>query len=282
MDILTKICVVVLVLLVIVAVPVFTTQATMTPAWKKLFRQEEQRRQLSDQAYRNQSVVSNRLQHELGVEKTLREKQARDLSVSLLKAQGDLEKERQKVANLGRKIDAITSRMTELSVGQKEFLARTERLESQISEARKRADSEAQKNIELYNQLKSKTIEFERLEKLAQFLKEELEAQKQIVRDLESRGTATGPKVKAEPGRDKVLVGEIIVWDAKNELASINIGSAKGVEKKMRLVISRGPKFVGYLRIESVELDRAAGVVVDKQLDPSRGDRVESMASLMK
>jgi hypothetical protein len=48
----------------------------------------------------------------------------------------------------------------------------------------------------------------------------------------------------------------------------------------MQLMIYRGSNFVGYLRIEEVDVNQAAGTVRDNVLDPMRGDRVATPASL--
>jgi hypothetical protein len=57
-------------------------------------------------------------------------------------------------------------------------------------------------------------------------------------------------------------------------VASINIGRAKGIKEKMRLKVFRGGKFVAHLRIDLVEADSAAGVILNKKLDVIQGDEV--------
>ena len=42
----------------------------------------------------------------------------------------------------------------------------------------------------------------------------------------------------------------------------------------MKLTIYRGGKFVSHLRIDLVEADSAAGVILDKKLDVMQGDEV--------
>ena len=57
-------------------------------------------------------------------------------------------------------------------------------------------------------------------------------------------------------------------------VASISIGRAKGIQEKMVLKIFRDGKFVSHLRIDLVEQDSAAGVILDKKLDVLQGDIV--------
>jgi len=80
---------------------------------------------------------------------------------------------------------------------------------------------------------------------------------------------------EAEEKRRKELAkitGKVI--DVQDDLLSIDIGSAMGVQEGMRMVIHRKDQFVSYLRIEMVEKDEAVGVIVDKQIDPQKGDEV--------
>ena len=66
------------------------------------------------------------------------------------------------------------------------------------------------------------------------------------------------------------------VTGVRGELASINIGSAKGVTNGMELMIFRGGDFVAYLQVQDVQASSAAGIVVKKRLDPIVGDKVET------
>ena len=59
-------------------------------------------------------------------------------------------------------------------------------------------------------------------------------------------------------------------------MASINIGSAKGIKKGMRLIVFREDNFVAHLQIELVDLNNAAGVIVNKRLEPRKTDKVKT------
>ena len=61
-----------------------------------------------------------------------------------------------------------------------------------------------------------------------------------------------------------------------DNLASVNVGSAHGVKKGMKLILFRGDQFVGHLKVEQVRINECAGMVMNKQLDPMQGDRVTS------
>ena len=65
-----------------------------------------------------------------------------------------------------------------------------------------------------------------------------------------------------------------------NGIASVNLGSEDGVEKDVELVIRRGPKFVGFLRIGEVDVHNSAGIIFGQALDVKPGDRVAPRGTL--
>ena len=68
------------------------------------------------------------------------------------------------------------------------------------------------------------------------------------------------------------IVGKIVA--IRNDIASIDVGSAQGVRENMRMVITHNARFVGYLEIYEVDPGAAAGIVKDKQVEPQVGDTV--------
>ena len=57
-------------------------------------------------------------------------------------------------------------------------------------------------------------------------------------------------------------------------LVAINVGRFKGVKVGMIFVIHRGDEYVAKLQIDQVELDQAAGVIVDRKSPVKVGDKV--------
>jgi hypothetical protein len=73
------------------------------------------------------------------------------------------------------------------------------------------------------------------------------------------------------------------ILNLKNDVAEINIGSAKGIAPGMKLIIFRENPFVpfvAYLRVDEVDLNRAVGIIVDRKGEPMRGDKVTTPQAL--
>jgi len=64
------------------------------------------------------------------------------------------------------------------------------------------------------------------------------------------------------------------ITSVRGDVAGINIGSAKGIRSGMKLIIFRGSRFVGYLRVQAVEVDEAAGTVLESRSKAVKGDKV--------
>jgi len=65
------------------------------------------------------------------------------------------------------------------------------------------------------------------------------------------------------------------VTAVRGDLASVNLGSADGLRRGRRLRIHRDGEFVAHLVIEEVGESSSAGLVVDAERPPVRGDAVE-------
>jgi chromosome segregation ATPase len=97
----------------------------------------------------------------------------------------------------------------------------------------------------------------------------------QILHVLEAKneaGKATGTAFGDAPK----IEGQITA--ASGNTASINIGSAKGIKKGMKLLVYRDNKssvqVLGYLQISDVDLSESGGVIVDRTGDVKQGDLV--------
>ena len=63
--------------------------------------------------------------------------------------------------------------------------------------------------------------------------------------------------------------------DLPNNIASINCGSAKGVKAGMVATVSHGPDYVCDIQITTVNTNDAAGLIVNKRMNPSKDDKFE-------
>jgi hypothetical protein len=83
--------------------------------------------------------------------------------------------------------------------------------------------------------------------------------------------------VRESPGR---AAGHPATWPlgkitaVKDNMASVNIGRRHGVRPGMKLLVTRGSRFLAYLRVEVVDGTEAAGLVTDRRFDPRVGDEV--------
>ena len=56
------------------------------------------------------------------------------------------------------------------------------------------------------------------------------------------------------------------------DLVAIDAGLEAGVRRAMRMLVHRGPRYVGSLKIERLDTDRAAGVMVETDTPVQVGD----------
>ncbi len=138
------------------------------------------------------------------------------------------------------------------------------------------AERANQLSRELTGELDQAEVVIRRLENMSKQYAlqiKELQAEKTAGPDGLERGAAVksdSPPAVTTTGR--VVSGKVIA--VSGGVASVNVGLAKGVKKKMVLRVFRGSKFVANLRVDLVRPDSAAGVILDKKLDVLVGDLV--------
>ncbi len=291
MDILTKICVVVLVVLILLAVPVFINGAVVGPRYKVWYQQEQTKSKMYAQAAKEAELGCQRVFQELQAEEKRADDIAaeRDEKVQELKAQ--LDAERLNSAELGGKLTSINMQIVDLSASYKQYIERAKLFSERLAAQQKTIDKLTTENMALYNQVKQKTADYERFEQIVKGLHEEISEYKELIADMGRTIEALkvgGGGVMRTPGEAPVFGSDIRISgtidgvDVANNIASINIGSAKGVRKGMEMIISRGDRLVGVLRIEQVTLNQAAGIIIDKRMDPRQGDKANTRARMLR
>jgi len=274
LSILTKICVVVLLVLILLACPVFISQATVAPNWRYAYEQEVER---------GKGYMMDAKREMLAHEKTIAERDKAQADLNRLTAQKDVEISRltaslaawqTKSAAQENNLTSLTAKVGALQREAANFNKRNDLLASQLDEARKNINKLTNEITRVSDLLKQAEAEKARVDKLARVFQErirELEDENEALRQSggSARAKATG-EVAAVTGEPVTGTIETV----KGNYASINIGSAKGIKPKMKLIVYRGEKLVAFLRIEQVDVDEAAGIIVDRQLDPMQGDKV--------
>jgi septal ring factor EnvC (AmiA/AmiB activator) len=269
----------------LVASVVFFNMATMPENYRQWYEQERQ-------AYKNLEARCNELAAALG-----RKNQALTAERETLQSQlADVRAERDAASNkaselavkLGQaqnNIGIITTKLTDVEKTLDAQRATNESLSEELQGAYERLNKAREDKALLADNLKEAEKRIDLLQKnlrLAQRQREdqkaELEHLNTKIRDLERRVPGAVAAAETEPIAPPGIAGTITA--VEGNLASANVGSAHGVKDGMMLIVYRGDQFVGHLKVEEVEVNESAGMVVNKRLDPIQGDRITSSTSL--
>ncbi len=283
MNILTKIWFVLLVVASLVASVVFISLATVHPNYRSLFEQEQQAYGQLASTCRGLMETTDRLGGELKEAREERSNMAITLrtEADILKAKNTrLEVQN---ATLKTNINSINDDLTVLSENDKAKQAFIESQQKRLKATWDRETKQQQEMIRISDSWKDERIRAERLEKNLRVTKEQNENQKNIIDELNQRLADIENRIGVEgiaeeeqmpPTPEQKVTGTVTAF--RNNLASINIGSAHGLKKGMQLIVYRGDQFVGYLKIELVRINEASGVMIRKILTPKQGDKVTS------
>lgn len=283
MSILTKISVVLLLVLVLLACPVFITQATQLPAYKDAYARQRTEIESIKQANRHLQLALTQAQEQVGrYADDIRELEVAKRLVELtLGTQID----DHVAANLGmsKTLAGLQANLDVLGQNMTKELARADKLADQLNESWKLTDELKKHIIDLNATVADKDVAMARLEATVRKLRMDIAQREREIADLVRRWAerdkptvAVGPEDGVRPPVPMIR-GTITAVD--EDAASINIGSAKGIKKGMKLIVYRdGDGFVSYLQIELVDLNSAAGVVVSKRLglEPRIDDKVKT------
>lgn len=166
--------------------------------------------------------------------------------------------------------------------GLKMEIARGDRLEAQLTKFRERTNKLKVQVNELDTALVDRKVAIARLERTVQKFREDIADGEKEIAHLLARLAAHGRPVDAATGEAATGVGPDVpliqgtITAIEDDVASINIGAAKGIKKGMKLIVFRDDNFVAYLQIELVDLNSAAGVIVSKRLEPRPNDKVKT------
>jgi len=277
LNILTKICVVVLVVVNLFASAVFIAYANGSENLKQKCENLESAKQAAEVTAGNQLAHASLLQAERAALQAALVSEQNSAREKIDKLTADLDRE--KTANSAQQINqqGILTQIAGLRTDiQAMEVSRSETIKA-LAEANK-AKEEAQKEItEIQGKLAQSEADLRRQAGTIDVLRRDnasLREQTEKLSDLVARGG--GSSDVSGGGRGTASVANIRgqVLAVEGDLLSINVGSAKGVREGMVLLISRKDQLVGYLRIEEVEVDQAAGVIQEKQADPQQGDTV--------
>jgi len=282
---LTKICVVLLVVLVLFACPVFIQKALFDVNWRAYGEGQRTRANVAETTLRNQVLAAQRWQREYEEER----RRAQDMAQHY---QGLIDDRSGEVGRLARELSATQARMNELTFQLKVQQSTMDGLVKQNAAVTAQLEAQRKLNIDLGDRLrrsedqnKEYVILLETAEKQVKVLKGQLDSKegeikeylgkiKQLEEDLAraTAGAAPGaaPAERAVPTAEKIE-GEVLA--VKGDLASLNVGAASGVKQGTVFIIYR-ENFIAHLRVADVSASTCAGVVYDRVGEVRQGDKV--------
>lgn len=285
MSILTKISVIIMVVASLVASVVFINMATVPTNYRAWFEQQRDAYQnleaklteVNAALIRSQEKLA-RTQRELG-EQIAQLRQQRDEAIS------ERDTLAAKVSQYENEMASINTQLTEVKASLQGLRQVNEQLTQDLQTAYSNLNDVRGAKAELAGELQETLKRNELLEKNLMIVRRNYEEQKSQVetlndklREVERLVPGGIAAADSEPIAPAGLAGTVTT--VRGNIASVNIGSAQGIKEGMKLIVYRGDQFVGHLKVEQVDVNQAAGMVTEKQLDPMQGDRVTSAASL--
>ncbi len=281
MSTLTKISVVILVVLVLLACPVFITMATILPHYKDLYEAKSKENRILAMNLEAKELAIRQLAETKKADTARNESMQAENTAELNKAHAEAAALKAEKAQLEDKLNQMNAELAKLAASDKRHADQMDVLTKQVADVRDSRDKLAEENRRLMEDGKQAMLQRDRQEALAKRYQEQLAESRDREKDLQKRleaaksggGTAAGAPSAAQPA--PAGTGNITgtIDEVKGDVASINIGSAKGIRQGMRLIVYRGDTFVGYLQVAEVGLEDAAGFV-DGKLAAKVGDRV--------
>lgn len=275
MNILTKICVVVLVVVAVFISAAVITHANVSGHWKQEFEKEHAAKEVADVMAANSMIHAASLQAKMtDMDRQNRELVgAKDAEITRLKTDvGTVtaEKSSQQTA-----LQGLVTQIAGLRSDVQAMQASREKMQESLSAAQKELASAQEKMVDLEAKLGQRDADIKRYDGQLKVLRTDNANLREQAEKLEAQLAKGGAAVNTEdvqPVAPANVRGRVTA--VQGDILSINVGSAKGVREGMLLVIHRGDKLVGYLRIDETEVDRAVGVIVEKNADPQQGDGV--------
>ncbi len=277
MSTLTKICVVVLVALVLFASGPFIQQAVTGPNWKQACQEQKQRAEVAEVSNRNNMLNAQTYQRlyedaqgKIGAkgQEYLAQIAGKDVEISRLTGQlADRAGEVRKLAAFNEALEKDVEAQIALT---KDVLAQ---LESKRVENGKLSDQLRQAQ----HTIKEEQTNREILSRSVKVLQEQIVQKDTQIAELTDQLASGGAKVgTARPAVTKGVKIDGTITAVKNDLASLNIGSASGVEKDMEFIIYRGENFVAHLRIADVGVADSTGIILNKRQELKVGDKAST------
>ena len=274
MSTLTKICVVVLVVLVLFAAGPFIQLAVTGPNWKQAYQEQKRQAEVAEASDRNAKMIGL-------VYKDLYEKSQSDAVAAASQLLGTIGSKDVEIARLtgqladrAGKVERLITLKEAFEADLKAQIALNKDLLTQLETKRVENGTLRGHLREAQHTIKEEQTNREILERRAKVLQEQLVQRKEEIADLRDQLAAGGVKVGI--ARPVVAAGAKIdatITAVRGDLASLGVGSASGVKKDMEFIIYRGENFVAHLRIADVGVASSTGIILDRKREPKVGDK---------
>jgi hypothetical protein len=278
LSILTKICVVLVLVVSVAASGAFLRIVSVQRSWKNAYYTQEDRAKVADLTSANDKIA---LQKEVAKLEIARGT-ARDLKKTLNDEQTshtvDKAAAAQSAAVQLHNYDWLKASLTQLE----QDLTASQTLTKQFSDEKVVLATAVKTSTDVARGIKrdfdEASVQILRLDKMAKayalLIKDLRVENKELQLEIDKNPTiaSKGAEITATPAPGQKVSGRVIA--VHDGVASINIGRAKGIKEKMMLKVFRGGKYVCHLRIDLVQPDSSAGVILDKKLDVLQGDEV--------
>ena len=276
MSTLTKVCVVVLAVLILVSCSVIITAATVFPNYRDLYQNEASQRKIAEQQAQVGDVALKATVQERDEMTSKYNALLADKNASAQQAHAEITRLQSVNDEQANKLAAIAGELEKLRLSHEQNVQLRIQLSGNLDQARKTIDQLNEENRRTTEALKLSQANGDRQEKLVNLLREQMAEREDRIRTLEQQ-VCTTPARTTETTAAAVQTGANITGTInalRNDLANINVGSSQGVKQGMRFYIYRGDRFVGFLRIDNVTPSDAAGVVIEKKMAVMIGDKV--------
>lgn len=276
MSTLTKICVVVLVLLVLFASGPFIQQAVTGPDWKQACQEQTRKTELAEASDRSnmQKAQAYKKLYEYARDKgkanerLLRDAvRGRDIEIQSLKGF---------LADRSGEVKTLTTFKEDIRLNLGEQIKTNDRLLNLLKDKRHENIILARQILSAQHTIKTQQTNLELFKRSVRDLKRQLVQRKAEIVELRDRAIAGGDKVATVKPvvKGPEIIGSITA--VRGDLASLSVGSASGVKKDMEFTIYRGGEFVALLHIAGVGVDNSTGVIADRMREPKIGDKVSN------
>ena len=286
MSILTKICVVLVLVVSVAASGVFLRVVSVERSWKYAYEKQKDRADVADLTAHNDKIALQSKVAEIEVVHGELRGQKKALADEKTAHAADKAASAQAGAVQQGNFDSLKASFVELGKDLEASLAMQKQLSEEKTALTKAVGAANEVARGLKKDLDEATVKIRRLDTMSRhyaLLIKDLRGENQELRqELELRPPA---ETVAGKGGDGAVAAPVTppgqgvsgkVTAVHDGVASINVGRAKGIKEKMMLKVFRGGTFVSHLRIDLVEPDSAAGVILDKKLDVVQGDEVST------